>query len=809
MAQTKVKLISDGVIVQGNLHASHGITTAHIGEGSNLYYTDARVGSYLSSNGYATQTDIVAAITDSAPATLDTLNELAAALGDDPNFATTTANSIGLKAPLASPSFTGNATFAGNVNLGDNDKLQLGAGNDLQIYHDGSNSFINDTGTGDLVILSNTVSINNASNSENIAKFLADGPVKLYYDNVQKLQTTSTGIEVSGTSSTFAGNVGIGNTSPPQKLTVNGGVFITDDITSPGSAGTYTYNGTAIDYASNGARYWSWGSGTARGTFNFIQLENDGTNQQTALSIDSSGNVGIGTTGPSNKLDVNGNIRAFSSSYVQLEVDQTDSAAVRMGVSSQSLEGFVMCNNQGAGHISGNTIIKMLVYSTGGALIESARFTTDGVGIGTTSPSAKLEVRGTAPTYTNSSTVFWGGTTNNDSHNGIMLSSFGDALGGSLASNLLYSNSNTPTQTNTNRSSGQIKFGNTTVASKTSDINFGGYYKGTTTFVERMRINGDGNVGIGTSSPATVLHIDQPSNDRAGGLYIERNGSSYGLSAFVNSGGYGVIGSNGSFTTDILTMNLNNGHVGIGTTSPDSKLHIYTDTKDSTVFKIRNYLATANGSTYQNYSELKFISDANGNAPAGIRHYANLWHNVDSALAFFTNQHGGSYAEKMRIDGDGYLRMASGTGGIQFNGDTSTANALDDYEEGSWTPQIYYQNATDQSNATNVVQQGKYTKIGNFVFVQFRLDFSQSSSSPVNDNIGVKNLPFAGANNHYAAGGNVITSDASSNGYNFALPNAGSTIAVLNNSGNIGNYGDQFGSGSNKYIRGSFAYLAQ
>ena len=491
MAQTKVKLISDGVIVQGNLHASHGITTAHIGEGSNLYYTDARVGSYLSSNGYATQTDIVAAITDSAPATLDTLNELAAALGDDPNFATTTANSIGLKAPLASPSFTGNATFAGNVNLGDNDKLQLGAGNDLQIYHDGSNSFINDTGTGDLVILSNTVSINNASNSENIAKFLADGPVKLYYDNVQKLQTTSTGIEVSGTSSTFAGNVGIGNTSPPQKLTVNGGVFITDDITSPGSAGTYTYNGTAIDYASNGARYWSWGSGTARGTFNFIQLENDGTNQQTALSIDSSGNVGIGTTGPSNKLDVNGSIRAFSSSYVQVEADQTDSAAVRMGVSSQSLEGFVMCNNQGAGHISGNTIIKMLVYSTGGALIESARFTTDGVGIGTTSPSAKLEVRGTAPTYTNSSTVFWGGTTNNDSHNGIMLSSFGDALGGSLASNLLYSNSNTPTQTNTNRSSGQIKFANTTVASKTSDINFGGYYKGTTTFVERMRINGD------------------------------------------------------------------------------------------------------------------------------------------------------------------------------------------------------------------------------------------------------------------------------------------------------------------------------
>ena len=70
-------------------------TTSDLNEGTNLYYTDSRVGSYLSSNGYATQATITAAITDSAPDTLNTLNELAAALGDDANFATTTSTALG------------------------------------------------------------------------------------------------------------------------------------------------------------------------------------------------------------------------------------------------------------------------------------------------------------------------------------------------------------------------------------------------------------------------------------------------------------------------------------------------------------------------------------------------------------------------------------------------------------------------------------------------------------------------------------------------------------------------------------------
>ena len=77
-------------------------STSNLTEGSNLYYTDARVGTYLTTNSYATQTYVgtqIANLVASAPATLDTLNELASALGNDPSFATTVATSIGTKVP--------------------------------------------------------------------------------------------------------------------------------------------------------------------------------------------------------------------------------------------------------------------------------------------------------------------------------------------------------------------------------------------------------------------------------------------------------------------------------------------------------------------------------------------------------------------------------------------------------------------------------------------------------------------------------------------------------------------------------------
>jgi hypothetical protein len=97
-------------------------------------------------------------------------------------------------------------TLTGNVNLGDNVKANFGAGSDLQIYHDGSHSFIHDVGVGNLDIRTNGNRVYiGKTDGENSARFDTDGAVYLYDNNALKLATTATGISVTG-NATFADN---------------------------------------------------------------------------------------------------------------------------------------------------------------------------------------------------------------------------------------------------------------------------------------------------------------------------------------------------------------------------------------------------------------------------------------------------------------------------------------------------------------------------------------------------------------------------------------------------------------------------
>lgn len=96
-------------------------------------------------------------------------------------------------------SVTGNATFA------DNGKAIFGAGSDLQLYHNGSYSVINNS-TGSLQLQSDTsIELKNQANSENYLVASANGAVQVFYDNSVKFATTSSGVSVTG-NATFADN---------------------------------------------------------------------------------------------------------------------------------------------------------------------------------------------------------------------------------------------------------------------------------------------------------------------------------------------------------------------------------------------------------------------------------------------------------------------------------------------------------------------------------------------------------------------------------------------------------------------------
>jgi len=88
-----------------------------------------------------------------------------------------------------------------NIAFGDSsgasdDRLTFGAGSDLSVYHDGSNSYITDVGTGNLKISGSQIDI--LGTSETMATFVDDGAVTLYYDNSAKISTTSAGVDVTG-----------------------------------------------------------------------------------------------------------------------------------------------------------------------------------------------------------------------------------------------------------------------------------------------------------------------------------------------------------------------------------------------------------------------------------------------------------------------------------------------------------------------------------------------------------------------------------------------------------------------------------
>jgi len=188
----------------------------------------------------------------------------------------------------AAGSFTTGA-FSGNVSFADNAKAIFGAGSDLQIYHDGSHSRIDEQGTGVLFLQTNGLNIQlNKGTSENMLVANTDGSVDLYYDNDKKLETTLTGISVTGSGSfTGSGNTALlintGNNSGDNSQ-IKFGDSADDDVGQI----NYDHGTNAMQFRTNGAA--------------------------NTLILDNGGNVGIGSSDPKSTLEVKGTFGAPATS---------------------------------------------------------------------------------------------------------------------------------------------------------------------------------------------------------------------------------------------------------------------------------------------------------------------------------------------------------------------------------------------------------------------------------------------------------------------------------------------------------------
>jgi hypothetical protein len=193
----------------------------------------------------------------------------------------------------------------GNITFGDSDKAIFGAGNDLKIYHDGANSWVDESGTGNLNLTTNGGAINFTSNGENLASFNTNGAVTLYHDNSIKLATTSTGIDVTG-------DINVNSSYPRINLTDEGdnpdysiinsdGIFTIYDVTNASNRLALSTAGLGIGMSPAEVLDLKASSGDTRirldaasGADTEIKFWNDGVAQYTIGHDDSSDNFVIG-----------------------------------------------------------------------------------------------------------------------------------------------------------------------------------------------------------------------------------------------------------------------------------------------------------------------------------------------------------------------------------------------------------------------------------------------------------------------------------------------------------------------------------
>jgi len=323
-------------------------------------------------------TTALANLADSAPSTLNTLNELAAALGDDANFSTTVTNSIAAKLPLAG------GTLTGDLILGDNVKLEVGSasGGDLQLYHDGTHSYI-DNNKGALFIRNNVDDDDNnniilqAKSGEYSIICDDDGAVTLYHDNAAKLATASGGVTVTGQILADSGTANDAYSATG----FNSESQIKIDVASTQN----NYAGIQFSHSGNTEGFIGLvrtSTTVADSDFVIQGYSSNKTAYTEYLRISDEGNLGLGTTAP-----------AHSANYHTLDIRGTTGGQILAGRGSYM--DFFMYTDSTSANIGALNDIHFEAGSSGGQapkmIIKSDGKVGIGTGTGTVSGNLHVE----------------------------------------------------------------------------------------------------------------------------------------------------------------------------------------------------------------------------------------------------------------------------------------------------------------------------------------------------------------------------------------------------------------------------------
>ena len=225
-----------------------------------------------------------------------------------------------------------------------------------------------------------------------------------------------------------------------------------------------------------------------------------------------------------------------------------------------------------------------------------------------------------------------------------------------------------------------------------------------------VTVDSSQQVGIATDNPGTRLDVISTASASTA-ISRFKSGTAAGdrgveIASDANSNVFlqAIRGSDNTSNFQ-LCLNPNGGNVGIGTASPAKKLDVYEG-------------STSNIEQYLRNTTVNLLSKIDGTTAA------QFGTETSHPLLFLTGN-----SERMRL---------LSSGGLTFNGDTAAANALDDYEEGTFTPTL--RGSTTAGTATGTIR-GRYIKIGHFVHASIRINnvnFSGSAGA-----IRIDGLPYA------------------------------------------------------------------